>query len=1701
MTVQITTAPTGISQTVENGGTVVVPRGGPVIFQIRDIDPNGTVGPVIDPGLFQTEISGNDLIVTLPDGTVVQFEGLMAQLASPQDQGGTAGTVGTPAINSPESAFEPAIGPTSGAQGPEGGGSIQAVQSFFDDGFGNFFGVGPGGEFVGVPRAGAGSAPVTDPNLLLLLLGNLPVPQAASLSAGPAVGLEDKAIELLASVSQNDIEGQGEVLSVFVDDIPPGATIVDADGNVLFVAGAATTYETSAAELPTLSIIPPLANDDADFTVTLRAVTAEPSNPGAGTAVVTLPVPITVKAVADPAKTTLDADPGLPKNLEQQEMEGRGDSGANDTGDTAQDLGSLDGTAGSALTVDGWLDVDALNDVDVYKVEITQAGDYTFDIDFGDLDAAGNVAGRIDDADPQLFLFDAAGNELARDDDGGAGQDSLITETLAAGTYFVAVTAFNNDPVGPTLDDGFSGGQSQQFRSGDYRLQVRATPGEDGDVTPGPMITKMVLEDDAQDVGGMWVDGATDAERTQSADIDIMVTDVDGSESITRVMIELDDLPPGFMLDINGDGIFLADGANAVDLEVTRILVDGDPPAADTVNVNVDYDAATGEAVVTLDPALRVQSIDLSSFSWKVTQHDDQDFAIEITTRTTETNPSEGLGTLDTSQVATPHAYQTTTIMVNNKAVADKPMITVGPTTVYEDNAIDIGGGMFQDQTPIYSVPLEAKVVDDDGSESLTEVQLNSTDIIPFGGEPTFMGTKISTIWSGQGTFPNGTLDIEVTDAAGNTVTVTANGSFSGQGITLSFDPADRVQKVDLSDFGVQLPQHKDGKFEITLVTTSTETNPSEGTTADPDQVAVQSQSQSETFTLNVQAVADKASVALGDVTANEDNATGSPPTDGTPTFGLPVSAAVTDADGSESITEIRIDGDSLPGGSSFTASGVVAFGTGTFLGAGPLQATASLDGNDLVLTFDAALRLQTIDISAAELGVTLPQHESGSFTLETTVTTTETNPMGEVMPGAGTAVQSGDLKLTVEAVADKPEFSAVQDPVMGNEDLVSQPSGIPLDLTVATPDQDGSEGLTQFTIKGLPVNQGVGSTISYIGPGGVPTSIVDGDLDGEVTINVAGFADGDQGVTFADGKLVMIDTSQTGIDLRFTPPTDYSGSFTATVEATSTEMDPPIAVTSQTDSTEIDVLVKAVADDPTLDVSGADVCVTESAAVQTVTFDLAAALADTDGSEELIVTLSGVPAGITLNAASTGTWSATANPGEFTATFAAGVAFEDPMFDVPAGFNNSPGVDITVSATARETNPVDAEVAVREATVVDSFEFKVDPTPVANPVDAVDDLVITNSNDSFRITASALFANDTTNGATTITSVTAGTAGAALADGGLAVSLDPFDFGSSSGDTATFTYSFTDGTTSDSATVTVHFDRFPGFSGPIDGTTGSGPGNGGNEIYTRDPDGSTTTVTFAGGDDDDFFVIGDDGHVRIDGGAGFDVIQAFDGSGNTDLELVSGFGTSYGTDVEEISGSDQVADGGTADIRDPSSSGFSDWTVDFSGVTLTDIASIDGRGGEDSIIGSAGDDTILGGGDDDFIDGGPGNDRVDVGTDNDNVVFISDVGHGLDTIVSFDNEFDADEINLVDLFDDLQSDLGETMDEAERLARIELKLPGGSSGDTEIWIDTDPGDPGSNANGFALTGAGDVQIATVLANGDLTSALSSWDDGEFVVV
>ncbi|WP_210385766.1 type I secretion C-terminal target domain-containing protein [Hoeflea sp. EC-HK425] len=174
---------------------------------------------------------------------------------------------------------------------------------------------------------------------------------------------------------------------------------------------------------------------------------------------------------------------------------------------------------------------------------------------------------------------------------------------------------------------------------------------------------------------------------------------------------------------------------------------------------------------------------------------------------------------------------------------------------------------------------------------------------------------------------------------------------------------------------------------------------------------------------------------------------------------------------------------------------------------------------------------------------------------------------------------------------------------------------------------------------------------------------------------------------------------------------------------------------------------------------------------------------------------------------------------------------------------------------------------------------------------------------------------------------------------------------------------------------------------------------------------GSAGNDTMDGGDGSDTYQVSGSGHgydIFDDNGSGSDTDTIVALSDNTRIGISGDFGSDNG--IEAISGNGNSG----VSIRGDNSGNV----LDFSAVTLTDIAYIDGQGGDDTITGTSageeirggsGNDTINGGDGDDVIRGDAGNDILDGGEGSDTYHFGSN--DGIDTITDTGSASDTDTI------------------------------------------------------------------------------------------
>jgi T1SS-143 domain-containing protein len=246
-------------------------------------------------------------------------------------------------------------------------------------------------------------------------------------------------------------------------------------------------------------------------------------------------------------------------------------------------------------------------------------------------------------------------------------------------------------------------------------------------------------------------------------------------------------------------------------------------------------------------------------------------------------------------------------------------------------------------------------------------------------------------------------------------------------------------------------------------------------------------------------------------------------------------------------------------------------------------------------------------------------------------------------IPSGTTQNATDTMNVVVDAVADPTNLSATD--VTGLED-----NPVALNIQTSLTDTDGSEQITEILISGVPS----GFTLNAgTNQGGGVWSVPAGSLP----------------------------------SLQLTPPANYSGTVTLTVDVTNeeanlsdTEFD--LTNNTNTNSTTFDVTFNSVPDAPSLIVNNP--IVKEDGSID---LNISATLEDTDGSEYLVVratgidtanfTISNIPAGGTFDA----------NTGVFEITLPAGQNFSGSLTFTPNPDSDIDNPNIQVTATAFETD------------------------------------------------------------------------------------------------------------------------------------------------------------------------------------------------------------------------------------------------------------------------------------------------------------------------------------------------------------------------------------------------------------------------------
>ena len=643
-------------------------------------------------------------------------------------------------------------------------------------------------------------------------------------------------------------------------------------------------------------------------------------------------------------------------------------------------------------------------------------------------------------------------------------------------------------------------------------------------------------------------------------------------------------------------------------------------------------------------------------------------------------------------------ATSTSSLPIVVKAVADAP-VGSGNGSGNEDSAI--------------ALSINIADVDTDGSQSITSVQIAG---VPTGGS------------------------LSLTGAAGATITNLGGGVYDVSGIESAI-------RTVLATASLNPPPNAHGIYNLSVTVTSSETSPSE-----VGDVAVLSASTTFVIAANVAAVADAPAVLVGSgaFTGEEDTRIA--------LTGL--SASLVDADGSESLTSVRITG--VPAGARFTTAAGVTLGTDNGDGSWSF-APAQLAGLHFVPvlnlhgTVNLALEVTATEASNGSAATTTraftvtvdaqadaPVVGAGSQTINEDVQTvvgtgisyglTDTDGSERVssvtvtgFPGGAAVTLAAVGSAVVTAVAGGYTVSGPSADIRATLDglamrpPVNSDADIPLTVAVTTTDADGSTAVASntFTLNVSAVADA--PTVSGSASGNedtaiaVPVTVALTDTDGSETLAsvvvsqvpvgaVLAWNTGLPGSVVNGGGGSFTFTGTTGqiqallLSLTITPPLHSDADFNLRITATSSESNPSGGqVTTPTAVTVFDVPVTVTAVADQATVPNNSTNGTEDS---TITFgtNVAYSLTDADGTETITkVAVSGVPAGWTLAYVATGGGSVSLAAGVYEITGTpAGIRATLDTFNLTPPLDDDSDAVLTIAVTTADN---DGSTAVRNAT------------------------------------------------------------------------------------------------------------------------------------------------------------------------------------------------------------------------------------------------------------------------------------------------------------------------------------------------------------------------------------------------------------------
>jgi Ca2+-binding RTX toxin-like protein len=1193
------------------------------------------------------------------------------------------------------------------------------------------------------------------------------VADAPDLTVQNASGDEDTAIALTLDAELTDTDGS-ETLSVEISGVPTGATLSAGTDN------GNGTWTLTKADLAGLTITPP-HNSDANFqlTVTARSTEANDGQPFADTVKT---IDVNVEAVADkPALKVADS-----KGDEDTDIRLYIGAGLTDTDGseslTVEISGVPTGATLSAGTDNGngtWTLTQAqlanltirppLNsDVD-FDLTVTATSTEASNGDTTSISRDINVE-VVAVADRPIQRFTSVrGNE---DEDIPLNIGSSLTDTDGSETLSVII---GNVPKGATLSAGTDNGNgtwtlTKADLTGltirpphnsdvDFTLTVtsRATEANDGQPYAEVRGHLKVTVDPVADKPDLKVKDAVGDEDTAIAlDIDVALTDTDGSEHLGVVIIN--GVPAGATLSAGSKNPMSNSwSVDAADLPGLTITPPRNSDADFTLQIRAQSFDGTSSAFSDATIDVTVNAVADTPFirSYRpVTGDEDTPIGASIVARVTDTDGSESIDSIILSGVPagaklsagtknadgtytltkaelssftiTPPANSdedftlkvtvtsieaangdtatnTIHIPVTVKAVADAPTLTVTDARGDEDTWIDLD--------------ISGALTDTDGSETLTYVVSG----VPMRGGSLNHGTRVGPT----------TYELTEAELVGLKIKPPAN-SHSDINLTVTARSTEANDGQPHADTVKTIHVTVDAVADKPIINVHKEVG-NEDTAIDLH-IDIKPAARGEIITdIEISGVPAGATLSAGTETSPGSGVykltqaelvglTITPPADSDADFNLSVKATsteVTNGDTKTSSENLPVEVKAVADAPTLTVKATASGDEDTAIDLDIDAALTDTDGSETLsiilsgvpagATLSAGTKNAngTWTLSKSELAglkITPAANSDQDFTLKVTARSTEAN---DGQPYADTVKT---IDVTVDAVADKPHVHVKN--VTGNED-----TAINLGINAHLTDTDGSEVLS-VEISGVPA----GATLS------------------------AGTDNGNGTWTLTQAELA---------NLTITPPYDSADDFVLSVKATSTESSNG---DTATETNSFKVIVKPIADVPTLVVEttagGSAVIGTNQTIIGTnasetlrggagddrieglggndkiygdgykgasnVEIDFKKAIAnDVDFSEEITaIKVTGVPAGATVShgTVTNGVWLIT-DPADIAAILGAGVNVAgvgtvynggavNPTITFPAGTSSAFQLKASVIATDHDTETAltDTESSVETA-------------------------------------------------------------------------------------------------------------------------------------------------------------------------------------------------------------------------------------------------------------------------------------------------------------------------------------------------------------------------------------------------------------------